>query len=156
MPRPAASLPALAFMLAMALIAPPSTAQTPEDFDTWLAGFRDRAAAAGIGAATLDAALPSITFLPDVIERDRNQFEFTRTVGTTLTAPSPKTASSPVNVHLRNIGTFRPDRNPLRCGPAHRGRHLGSRVELWRGQGGCPHPFGPGDASPRRPPRRVL
>ena len=67
-------------ILALMLSATTAVAQTQDTFDAWLAGFRDRAAAAGIGTATLDAALPSITFLPDVIERDRNQFEFTRTV----------------------------------------------------------------------------
>lgn len=67
-------------ILALMLSATTAVAQTQDTFDAWLAGFRDRAAAAGIGTATLDAALPSITFLADVIERDRNQFEFTRTV----------------------------------------------------------------------------
>ncbi len=80
MPRRAAPLSALALILAMTSAAPRANSQTPDGFDTWLAGFRDRATAAGIGHATLDTALPSITFLPDVIERDRNQFEFTRTV----------------------------------------------------------------------------
>jgi lytic murein transglycosylase len=55
-------------------------AQTPDDFGRWLAGLRDRAAAAGISAATLEAALPEIVWLPEVIERDRNQYEFTRTI----------------------------------------------------------------------------
>jgi len=49
-------------------------------FDAWLAGFRGRAAAQGISASTLDATLPGAGFLPDVIDRDRNQTEFTRTL----------------------------------------------------------------------------
>ena len=76
-------LPALiraAAMVLALLSAPPARAEAPPDFAVWLAGFRDRALAAGIGAGTLDAALPGIDWLPEVVERDRNQFEFTRTV----------------------------------------------------------------------------
>ena len=49
-------------------------------FDTWVAGFRDRALAQGIGAATFDAAMRDVRPLPDVIRRDRNQSEFTKTI----------------------------------------------------------------------------
>ena len=76
-------LPALirAAAMALALVSvPPARAEAPADFSVWLAGFRDRALAAGIGAGTLDAALPGIDWLPEVVERDRNQFEFTRTI----------------------------------------------------------------------------
>lgn len=48
-------------------------------FDTWKAGFRGRALAAGIPANVVDPALNSAGFLPDVIARDRRQAEFTRT-----------------------------------------------------------------------------
>ncbi|OYU41449.1 MAG: murein transglycosylase [Pseudorhodobacter sp. PARRP1] len=46
----------------------------------WVAGFRDRALAAGISSATFDAVMPGVHFLPAVIERDRKQDEFTRTI----------------------------------------------------------------------------
>ena len=49
-------------------------------FDAWLDGFRPRARAAGISEATLARALPRAGFLPGVIERDRNQAEFTRSL----------------------------------------------------------------------------
>jgi len=49
-------------------------------FDTWLAGFRGRATTKGISSATLARALPGAGFLPGVVERDRNQTEFTRTL----------------------------------------------------------------------------
>ena len=49
-------------------------------FDAWVAGFRGRAAGQGISAGTLDSALRGAGFLPGVIERDRNQTEFTRTL----------------------------------------------------------------------------
>jgi lytic murein transglycosylase len=49
-------------------------------FDAWLAGFRTRAAGAGVGEATLARGLRAAGYLPGVIERDRNQTEFTRTL----------------------------------------------------------------------------
>jgi membrane-bound lytic murein transglycosylase B len=49
-------------------------------FDAWVAAFRPRAEARGISRSTLDAGLGGVGFLPDVIERDRNQAEFTRTL----------------------------------------------------------------------------
>ncbi|MDT8854264.1 lytic murein transglycosylase [Paracoccaceae bacterium Fryx2] len=47
-------------------------------FDAWVASFRARAAGKGISAGTMDRAFRSAGFLPDVIQRDRNQTEFTR------------------------------------------------------------------------------
>lgn len=70
-------LPALFLLMSLAA---PLRAEPPADFATWLAEFRDRAAAAGVSADTLDTALPTVMWLPEVIDRDRNQFEFTRTV----------------------------------------------------------------------------
>ncbi|NYS23372.1 lytic murein transglycosylase [Rhodobacteraceae bacterium 2376] len=49
-------------------------------FDAWLAAFRPRARSRGISEATLDRALSSAGYLPGVIERDRNQAEFRRTL----------------------------------------------------------------------------
>ncbi len=49
-------------------------------YDAWVAGFRGRAAAQGISAATYDRAFRGAGFLPGVIERDRSQTEFTRTL----------------------------------------------------------------------------
>ena len=46
----------------------------------WLQDFRLRAGALGVPQATLDAVLPGLTYLPDVVERDRNQAEFTRAI----------------------------------------------------------------------------
>ena len=48
-------------------------------FDAWLAGFRSRALAQGVSPATFDAAFRETGFIPAVIEKDRNQTEFTRT-----------------------------------------------------------------------------
>ena len=49
-------------------------------FDRWLDGFERRARAQGITDATLRAAFQDINFDPDVIKRDRNQSEFTKTI----------------------------------------------------------------------------
>ncbi|HGG03883.1 MAG TPA: lytic murein transglycosylase [Aliiroseovarius sp.] len=49
-------------------------------FDAWLVGFRARAAGQGIGAAVLDRALARAGYLPGVLERDRTQTEFRRTL----------------------------------------------------------------------------
>jgi lytic murein transglycosylase len=49
-------------------------------WDAWVAGFKTRAAGRGISQGTLDAAFRGAGFLPEVVERDRNQTEFTRTL----------------------------------------------------------------------------
>ena len=53
---------------------------TQAGLDAWIAEFRPRALAAGIPAATFDAALSGVEFNASVVERDRNQNEFTKTV----------------------------------------------------------------------------
>ena len=55
----------------------PANAQP--NFHTWLKALRGEAAARGISAATLDAALSGIKPIPRVIELDRRQPEFTLT-----------------------------------------------------------------------------
>ena len=52
--------------------------QPNADYDTWLAGFRPRALAAGISETALERGLRGAGFLPGVVERDRNQTEFRR------------------------------------------------------------------------------
>jgi len=89
----------LAVMVGMAQMASaevPGTANVPLDAGTtvpvtappgsqaeleaWLTGFRLRAAQAGIDADVTFRALADVTYLPDVIRRDRNQNEFTKTI----------------------------------------------------------------------------
>ncbi|WP_308917761.1 lytic murein transglycosylase [Jannaschia sp. LMIT008] len=50
------------------------------DLNNWTRAFRPRALAAGIDAATFDAAVASVRVVPDVVRRDRNQSEFTKTL----------------------------------------------------------------------------
>ncbi|WP_319633648.1 lytic murein transglycosylase [Pelagibius marinus] len=49
------------------------------DFDTWLAGLKQEAIRRGIRAETVETALAGVEPLPEVIERDRSQREFTLT-----------------------------------------------------------------------------
>jgi membrane-bound lytic murein transglycosylase B len=49
-------------------------------YDAWVQGFRGRATGQGISGATFDQAFRGAGFLPGVVERDRNQTEFTRTL----------------------------------------------------------------------------
>lgn len=59
----------------------------------WLVGFRARAAAAEIAPDVLEGALRDVRYDADVIRRDRNQSEFTKTIWDYL-----KTASSDLRV----------------------------------------------------------
>jgi membrane-bound lytic murein transglycosylase B len=70
---------------------PPARAATPdptevhlatanEGFERWIAGFKSRARAQGIDARLLDAAFRGVRYNADVIARDRNQAEFSRTL----------------------------------------------------------------------------
>jgi lytic murein transglycosylase len=49
-------------------------------FDSWVSAFRGRALSAGIAPSMFDAAFADAGYLPGVVERDRNQTEFTRTL----------------------------------------------------------------------------
>lgn len=49
-------------------------------WDAWVEAFKGRAASRGISQSTIDAAFRGAGFIPDVIEKDRNQTEFTRTL----------------------------------------------------------------------------
>ena len=49
-------------------------------WDAWVEGFKGRAVARGIPSGTVDAAFRGAGFLPEVIERDRNQTEFKRSL----------------------------------------------------------------------------
>ena len=49
-------------------------------FKRWIEGFRARALARGISAATFDTAFRGVEYDTDVIAKDRNQSEFTKTI----------------------------------------------------------------------------
>ena len=53
---------------------------TEAGLQAWIVEFRGRALAAGISAASFDQVMAGVHFLPAVIERDRKQDEFTKTI----------------------------------------------------------------------------
>jgi membrane-bound lytic murein transglycosylase B len=56
------------------------TIATQSGLDAWTRAFRPRALAAGITEQTFTTAMSTVQLDPDVIEKDRNQGEFTRTI----------------------------------------------------------------------------
>ena len=88
---PAKCFVSVLFGLILALLAPvakgqdmgqdmvtePGTAQGLRD---WISDFRPRALQAGVTPETFDRLMPQVSFRPDVLERDRRQDEFTKTI----------------------------------------------------------------------------
>ena len=65
--------------LLLSLLASPTLAQAQgAGFADWVRRFRARALARGISARTFDAAFANARYLPESIERDRNQSEFVK------------------------------------------------------------------------------
>ena len=80
-PKPIA--PGIPSSIAVAASAPasaPGEAARPPGFDDWVSNLRRTARAAGVDEATLHVALDDVRFLPRVVELDRAQPEYTRTV----------------------------------------------------------------------------
>src|SRR5688572_29997089 len=73
MPQPAGPMP---------VPVPPSVVEMPVEqrFSEWVAKFRASAQAQGFDEATLRAAFDGVQYQPRVVELDRAQPEFTRTV----------------------------------------------------------------------------
>jgi membrane-bound lytic murein transglycosylase B len=61
-------------------VAGQSVAGDDAGLQLWLVDFRPRALAAGLDAAVFDAAIKGVTYDENVIRRDRNQSEFTKTI----------------------------------------------------------------------------
>lgn len=85
-------------------------AASERGFQSWIKGFRKRAAAQGISAATLDRAFRGVTYDAEVIRRDRNQSEFTKTIWEYLDSAASdtrirngKTALREQNARLKRI-----------------------------------------------------
>lgn len=83
MARPLAAQPSPAQALVRPQIRPAGPAVTDASqsgLQAWITGFRARAMAQGISARVFDAAFDGARYLPDVIAKDRNQSEFTKTI----------------------------------------------------------------------------
>ncbi|MVO15570.1 lytic murein transglycosylase [Zongyanglinia huanghaiensis] len=82
-----------------------SDMSTNHDFQNWVANFRKRATAQGISPATLDEAFEGVIYDPEVIRRDQNQSEFTKTIWQYLdSAVSDKRIASGVT-QLHNLSS---------------------------------------------------
>ncbi len=76
-------------------------------WDAWVAGFKGRAASQGISQTTLNRAFQGAGYLPDVIERDRNQVEFKRSLEDYLAiAASDERISTGRQMLVRHAGTL--------------------------------------------------
>ncbi|SMX30134.1 Membrane-bound lytic murein transglycosylase B precursor [Pelagimonas phthalicica] len=64
--------------------------QPNASYDKWVVGFKERARARGISNATLTAAFRGQGYLPGVIDRDRNQTEFKRSLEDYLAIVAPE------------------------------------------------------------------
>ena len=60
--------------------APAEQTGTEDGLKDWIARFRERAISAGIGADVYDEAMKTARYDTEVIRRDRNQSEFTKTI----------------------------------------------------------------------------
>ncbi|RLJ41344.1 lytic murein transglycosylase [Litoreibacter meonggei] len=65
---------------ALAEPAPVELAASNARFEAWVQAFRPRAVAQDISRTTFDRAFRGVRYDPDVIKRDRNQSEFTKTL----------------------------------------------------------------------------
>ncbi|WP_319825354.1 lytic murein transglycosylase [Thalassovita sp.] len=73
-------------------------------FQRWIRGFRSRANAAGISNITFDRAFDGIRYNTDVIQRDRNQSEFTKTLWEYLDSAASDTRVANGKAALRDHG----------------------------------------------------
>jgi lytic murein transglycosylase len=76
----AAQTPAAPQASPMTEATPMTSTATTQGFVDWLPAFRNRALDAGLAPDVLDRALAQARLNPKIIERDRNQNEFTKTI----------------------------------------------------------------------------
>lgn len=84
----------------------PTTAQQTA-LSQWIAAFRARALASGISASTFDTAMKGRRYRADVIKRDRNQSEFTKTLwdylGTAVSDSRIRNGKTALSRHARTL-----------------------------------------------------
>ncbi|MGR1581994.1 lytic murein transglycosylase [Thalassobius sp. S69A] len=82
----------------------PRVSTSNAGFQRWIKRFRGRANAAGITNRTLDRAFQGVRYNTDVIQRDRNQSEFTKTLWEYLDSAASDTRVSNGKKALREQG----------------------------------------------------
>ena len=76
-------------------------------WDAWVTGFKGRAASQGISQTTINRAFQGAGYLPEVIERDRNQVEFKRSLEDYLAiSASDERISTGKQMLVRHAGTL--------------------------------------------------
>ena len=90
--------------------AAPPRAVPDAGWDAWVASYKDRAASRGISRSTIDTAFRGAGFLPEVIEKDRNQTEFKRTTEDYLNIAA---SDERVSLGRSKFGTYRGTLNAL-------------------------------------------
>ncbi|TCS65289.1 lytic murein transglycosylase [Primorskyibacter sedentarius] len=73
--------------------------------ERWIAGFRARALSAGISASVFDRAMRGVRYDPEVIRRDRNQSEFTKSIGDYLASAASDSRVENGRAALHQHGT---------------------------------------------------
>lgn len=88
---------------------PPVVQKTAKDtgFQQWIRQFRSSAMAQGISGSTFERAFEGVHYDPDVIRRDRNQSEFTKTIWDYLdsaaSASRVQNGKTAVHEHARTL-----------------------------------------------------
>jgi lytic murein transglycosylase len=109
MPRTAARIFCLAFIVMLATPALSATCQNAGTFESWPAGFKREAAAAGISPRTIGAALAGVTYDPGVIKRDRSQRVFKQSFeqfSGRMVPPRLKRAAGMMKQHQKLLSTI--------------------------------------------------
>jgi len=88
-PMKAPSLPPASATVGLSVGAAADADRQQKAFERWVTDFRTSARAAGIDEVTLNAALADVRCLPSMVELDRAQPEFTRTVWNYLDSAVP-------------------------------------------------------------------
>ncbi len=87
-----------------AVTAPAVILASNDGLSAWVGGFRGRALSKGISSATFDRAFKGVRYDPEVIKRDRNQSEFTKTLWDYLDSAASDTRIANGKTALRKQG----------------------------------------------------
>lgn len=84
--------------------APVVTLASSDGLAAWIKGFRGRALSKGVSSATFDRAFKGVRYDPEVIKRDHNQSEFTKTLWDYLDSAASDTRIANGKAALRKQG----------------------------------------------------